>query len=104
MPVLNVVPERAHLVGERIPIHFRQIRALRVDVRGLQRLPASLGPVVRQIAGHRMRVELRIEFATGVVVIDREHQVSRHDFRWRCPAHTRRRQVSNSCKAVSTAC
>ena len=75
VPVVNVVPEPAHLVGERIPVDLGQVRALGVDVRRLQRLPASLGPVVRQIAGHRMRVELRIELATGVVVIDGEHQV-----------------------------
>jgi hypothetical protein len=31
--------------------------------------------VVREITGHRMRVQLRIELATGVVVIDGEDQV-----------------------------
>ena len=75
VPVVDVVPERAHPVGERIPVDLGQVRALGVDVRRLERLPASLGPVVGQIAGHRMRVELRIELATGVVVIDGEHQV-----------------------------
>ena len=77
VPVVNVVPEPAHPVGERIPVDLGQVRALGIDVRRLQRLPPSLGPVVRQVAGHRMRVELRIELATGVVVVDGEDQVTR---------------------------
>jgi len=77
VPVVDVVPEDAHLMGERIPVDLSQIRPLRVNVRRLERFPASLGPVVRQIAGYRMRVELGIKLTTGVVVIDGEHQVPR---------------------------
>lgn len=93
VPVVNVVPEPAHPVGERIPVDLGQVRALGIDVRRLQRLPPSLGPVVRQVAGHRMRVELRIELATGVVVVDREDQVTRDAILVGAVlAHTRRRQ------------
>ena len=45
VPVVNVVAELANAVGERIPVDLGQVRAFRVDVRGLERLPASFGPV-----------------------------------------------------------
>ena len=104
VPVVNVVSEGAHLVGERIPVDLGQIRPLGIDVRRLERLPASLGPVVRQIAGHRMRVELRIELATGVVVIDGEHQVPREAILvGALDPHARRRRGLQFLQATSTA-
>ena len=37
---------------------------------------AVRGAVERQVSRNRMRVQLRVKFATGVVVVDRKHQVA----------------------------
>ena len=74
--VVDLVAEPAHCSRQGIAIDLREIRTPLVDLGGLERLPAAFGAVVREIACDGVCVELRVELATGVVLVDREDQVA----------------------------
>jgi hypothetical protein len=74
--ILDFVAERSNLASQRIAVDFREIGPAFIDVRCLQRLPAVLCAVERQVSRNRVRVQLRIKFAAGVVMVDRKHEVA----------------------------
>jgi hypothetical protein len=74
--ILNLIAESFNLTRQRIAVDFREIGPAFIDVRCLQRLPAALRAIERQVSGNRVRVDLRIKFAAGVMVVDRKHQVA----------------------------
>jgi hypothetical protein len=43
----------------------------------LQRLPAALRTVVGQISGNRVGVKLRVKFAAGIVMVNRQYKITR---------------------------
>ena len=47
-----------------------------VDVGGLQRLPAAFRAVIGEVGGDQVGMQLRIEFAAGVVMIGGDHQIA----------------------------
>ena len=73
--VLDFVAERPYLARKRIAVDFREIGPAFIDVRCLKRLPAALRAIERQVRRNSVRVQLRIKFAAGVVMVDRKHQV-----------------------------
>ena len=76
-PVLDLIAQRPHFAGKRVPVDFSQVRPLLVDIGGLQRLPAALSAVVGQISGNRVGVKLGIKFAAGVVMVDGQYKITR---------------------------
>ena len=75
-PVFDVVAQLAYFARERIAVDLGEVGATFVDVGGLERLPAAFGTVPSQVGGNGVGVELGIEFAAGVVVVNGEHQVA----------------------------
>src|SRR5271154_6758545 len=73
--ILNLVAEGANFTGKRVAIDLRKIGPAFVNLRRLQRLPAAFRSVVGQVRADGVGVQLWIELAAGVVVVNGERQV-----------------------------
>lgn len=75
-PGFDVIAQAAYLVSEVIAINLGEVGATLVDGVSLERLPAVFGGVPGEIGGDGMGVELGIELAAGVVVIDGDNEIA----------------------------
>ena len=73
--VLNLIAELPHLARKGVAIDLCEVCAAFVDAGSLQRLPSSFRAVPRYVRSHRVRMKLRVEFAAGVVMVDRQSEV-----------------------------
>src|SRR5262249_7873579 len=74
---VDLVPERADLTGEGVPVDFGEIGTPFVDGESLKGFPAVFGAVPSEIGGDGVDVELGIELTAGVVVVDGEDGIGR---------------------------
>lgn len=72
----GLVPGRAHLTRQGVPVDLGEITALFIDVGGLQRFPAAFGAIVGQVGGDQMGMQLRIELPAGVMRVRGDNQVA----------------------------
>jgi hypothetical protein len=72
----DLIAEGPDFTREGIAVDLTQISPAVIDVGGLQRLPPAFDPVISQIGGDGVRVQLRIELAAGVVVINSQREIA----------------------------
>jgi hypothetical protein len=74
--VVDLVTEGTDVACQGVAVNLGEIGAAFIDRIGLQGFPALFGAVPGEIGSDGMGVELGIEFATRVVVVDGEKQIT----------------------------